>query len=217
MRRKVRQISQGVEDINWQGSHDASSDKEAEIELHVTPNDDLGSSTVVDVINGENAVREAQWLVNDESSRPMTPEEAVVLPHSVPDIRNFDPDGLVQSPVKDRQMEGLGRPSSFSENNEKRLKRKFLERGTSQGPIEENEKHRAEPLKRPRDDADKDDNPRDVKKPSPPPSPLRSSSSPNQSKMVSISPTSLSFLPHGLRNSERIHCIRVNQFTICSC
>ena len=68
-------------------------------------------------------------------------------------------------------------PNRGAESGEKGLKRKFLERGTSQGPTEneESSKHAPEPLKRPRDESDKDDNPRETKRPSPPPSPPRTS------------------------------------------
>jgi Ran-binding protein 3 len=76
---------------------------------------------------------------------------------------NLSPD------ISDHQRTG-------SESGEKGLKRKFLERGTSQGPTEneESSKHVLEPLKRPRDESDKDDNPRETKRPSPPPSPPKS-------------------------------------------
>jgi Ran-binding protein 3 len=182
MRRRVRQISQGVEDINWQGPHDTSSDKESEEELDL---DDVVASTIVEVPNGNVAVHEAQG--KDEESRPKTPEDSV---RSAPDIRNLNPDALIQSPVRNGPIEDSGRLRAFSESNEKGLKRKFLERGTSQGPSEESP---TEPLKRPRDDADKDDNPREAKRLSPPPSPPRPSSSPKGSKPVSFLSISLQF------------------------
>lgn len=183
MRRKVRQISQGVEDINWQGSHDTSSDKESEEDLDL---DDVVASTIVEVPNGNVAVHEAQE--KDEESRPKTPDDDSV--HSAPDIRNLNPDALIQSPVRSGPIEDSGRLRAYSESNEKGLKRKFLERGTSQGPSEESP---SEPLKRPRDDADKDDNPREAKRPSPPPPPPRPSSPPKGSKPVSFLSTSLEF------------------------
>ena len=60
-----------------------------------------------------------------------------------------------------------------SSENDKGLKRKFLERGTSQGPSEDGDtdKHPSEALERHRDDTDEGDNPRESKKPSPPSSP----------------------------------------------
>ncbi|KAG1879252.1 hypothetical protein F4604DRAFT_1579445 [Suillus subluteus] len=62
------------------------------------------------------------------------------------------------------------RPSdSDSGESEKGLKRKLADRGTSQGPENLVPLPSAEPAKRPRDDANKDDNPRESKRPSPPP------------------------------------------------
>ncbi|KAG1751036.1 hypothetical protein EDB19DRAFT_1674599 [Suillus lakei] len=62
------------------------------------------------------------------------------------------------------------RPSdSDSGESEKGLKRKLADRGTSQGPENLVPLASAEPAKRPRDDTDKDDNPREFKRPSPPP------------------------------------------------
>ncbi len=184
MRRKVRQISQGVEDINWQGPHDTSSDKEFEEDLDL---DDVVASTIVEIPNGNVAVHEAQG--KDEESRPKTPEDSALL-HLAPDIRNLNPDALIQSPVRNGPIEDSGRLRAFSESNEKGLKRKFLERGTSQGPSEESP---SEPLKQPRDDADKDDNPREAKRLSPPPSPPRPSSPPKVSKPVRVLSTSFEF------------------------
>ncbi|KAG1777206.1 hypothetical protein EV702DRAFT_1103793 [Suillus placidus] len=62
------------------------------------------------------------------------------------------------------------RPSdSDSGESEKGLKRKLADRGTSQGPENLVPLPSAEPAKRPRDDTNKDDNPRESKRPSPPP------------------------------------------------
>lgn len=62
------------------------------------------------------------------------------------------------------------RPSdSDSGDSEKGLKRKLADRGTSQGPENLVPLPSAEPAKRPRDDTDKDENPRESKRPSPPP------------------------------------------------
>jgi Ran-binding protein 3 len=62
------------------------------------------------------------------------------------------------------------RPSdSDSGESEKGLKRKLADRGPSQGPENLVPLPSAEPAKRPRDDTDKDDNPRESKRPSPPP------------------------------------------------
>jgi len=68
-----------------------------------------------------------------------------------------------------------------SEGGEKGLKRRFGERGTSQGPNEEDSTSNgpSEPLKRPRDDEDQDPNPRVIKKQSPPPEATPNASPPS--------------------------------------
>ena len=61
--------------------------------------------------------------------------------------------------------------ADFAEKD-KGLKRKLADRATSQGPQDFNQIQASvnlEPLKRHRDDTDKDDNPRETKRPSPPP------------------------------------------------
>ena len=116
--------------------------------------------------------------LDKEKTPPKTPEESV-LPRSVSDLEAIGPDLNMQlSPERKihSAADDAGRLRPFSENNEQGLKRKFLERGTSQGPPEEGEhsaKQAGEPLKRARDDSD--DNPRETKRPSPPPSPTRTS------------------------------------------
>jgi len=91
-----------------------------------------------------------------ESAMDVQPKASVgdasnTLPVDVPSPRGSDSDGG---------------------EKDKGLKRKFVERGTSQGPQENGNVPNSpgvEPLKRPRDDSDKDDNPRETKRPSPPP------------------------------------------------
>ena len=102
-----------------------------------------------------------------------------------------------------------------SESGEKGLKRKFLERGTSQGPTENEEsKHAPEPLKRARDESDKDDNPRETKRPSPPPSPPRRSPPPIAPKPVCSSWLhSVILYPDVFL--ERIYGIRIYQLPFC--
>ena len=138
MKIKVRQISQGVEDIRWQNmQHITDKDEDAEIDVEASE---------------------------------VTLEPALELIMSSDNLPPDTPNRLCAGP----------------ESGEKGLKRKFLERGTSQGPMENEEpSNRApEPLKRPRDESDKDDNPRETKRPSPPPSPPRSSQPSKASKFV---------------------------------
>ena len=138
MKIKVRQISQGVEDISWKNMQNITSE-------------------------------DADVVVEDSEA---TLEPALEL--------TTEKDEVNHHPVIDEDSKPLATPNRLrarSESGEKGLKRKFLERGTSQGPTEneESSNHAPEPLKRPRDESDKDDNPREAKRPSPPPSPPRSS------------------------------------------
>jgi len=175
MKIKVRQISQGVEDINWKGVIAAASNKDVEIE---------DGSGAPEIIVGTDAPKEEElkkgvpaMVVEEGETPPKSPEDSM-LSSSVQDIKSIGTDMDTSSETRGGLLPPL-------EPAEKGLKRKFLERGTSQGPPENGDpvKHSTEPLKRPRDEADKDDNPRETKRPSPPPSPPRlTPSSPKISK-----------------------------------
>jgi Ran-binding protein 3 len=193
MKRKVRQISQGVEDISWRGpAEPVVSEKDADdVEGSVAVDADvIAPITSMAFPNGKAKGQDVFDKVEEEETPPKTPDESQ-LSQSVPDLKTIGPNSPKQ---KTGTTDDAGRLRAFSESNEKGLKRKFLERGTSQGPPDENEpsaKQAGEPLKRPRDDSDKDDNPRETKRPSPPPSP---SKSPSFSK--SFKPVSISFIPY---------------------
>lgn len=180
MKRKVRQISRGVEDINWKNIKPVKFEKDTDVEIDsVEPiaeaavEDDADPGTHQELADKDNKAEE-------EDSPPKTPDDSV-LSRSVQDVRSVVDSPMVTSP------EAPIRLRAGSESHEKGLKRKFLERGTSHGPPENGESSQQppEPLKRPRDEADKDDNPRETKRPSPPPSPPRPSPpSPKVSKSV---------------------------------
>ncbi|KAF9224070.1 hypothetical protein BS17DRAFT_94603 [Gyrodon lividus] len=148
---KVRQISQGVEDIKWQQrlptqnetepfdtEAEASSDKEDRI-----------AATQVDLAEEPTEMPPSSFTSNEDATAEA--EEAEDTTSSLPHTRRAS--------------------ESDSGEPEKVLKRKLADRGTSQGP--ENGPSTAtasvETSKRPRDDTDKDDNPRVSKRPSPPP------------------------------------------------
>ena len=178
MKNKVRQISQGVEDINWKGFHAPASDKDVDIEdASAAPGDDM----VADTSKTENVRLDAPAMITeDDESPPKSPADSA-LSSSVQNVS--------QEVVMSSDPEAPSSLLAPSEINDKGLKRKFLERGTSQGPSENGDpaKPPTEPLKRPRDEPDKDDNPRETKRPSPPPSPPRSvPSSPKVSRAVSF-------------------------------
>lgn len=188
MRRKVRQISQGVEDISWKGPIDpTTSDKDIEIEASSASSVDVIShAPTAEVLNGEAQDYEVCRKIDEEQTPPKTPEESGHS-QSIQDIPHLNPDTAMQSPERSsRAIDEAGHLRVSSGINDKGLKRKFLERGTSQGPSEngDTEQHPSEALKRPRDDADKDDNPRESKRPTPPPSPPRQPSPTKNLKSV---------------------------------
>lgn len=159
---RVRQISQGVEDLSWRNMQAATPDKDAD-------GDDAGLAPgdAQDVIatQGPTVDIKVDSETRDETP-PKTPEETqLTQSHSVMDA----------SPAVPRK-EASGEEYKFhlrsnsESGGDKGLKRKFLERGTSQGPPETVDTSGPEPLKRLRDEA-ADDNPRETKRPSPPPEP----------------------------------------------
>ncbi|KAK0188529.1 hypothetical protein F5146DRAFT_1225295 [Armillaria mellea] len=158
MKIKVRQISQGVEDLNWRKKP----------YIAISPNDGQDSAMEMSVDGNKSDKHEESSISNgsadikdqqEEHDVPHVDETPIVLPPSPPSTA----DEVPKSSRRDSD--------SDSGERDKGLKRKFLERGTSQGPQETggSDKIASEPTKRPRDDAGGDDNPRETKRPSPPP------------------------------------------------
>ncbi|KAI6041235.1 hypothetical protein EDC04DRAFT_1302002 [Pisolithus marmoratus] len=149
---KVRQISQGVEDINWQRQRPAQNN--AESESHDV-------EALQDKEDGQTIVQEKPDEDQDEPSSSFPPVQDTAVDAETADL----PSSLPHS-----------RRASESEvaEPEKGLKRKLADRGTSQGPESAPSSPSVhttstEPAKRPRDDGDDDDNPRQPKRQSPPP------------------------------------------------
>ncbi|KAJ7504209.1 hypothetical protein B0H11DRAFT_507571 [Mycena galericulata] len=140
MKMRVRQISQGVEDLRWQNMQNATPEK---------------TTALAPFVGVESADGSTEIKVDPEE--PQSSDGAIDV-SSTADL---------QSSTSRRDSD------SDSGEKEKGLKRKFLERGTSAGPPENGDEAKAptEPLKRLRDDPDKDENPRETKRPSPPPEP----------------------------------------------
>ncbi|KAJ7300877.1 hypothetical protein DFH08DRAFT_907770 [Mycena albidolilacea] len=137
MKIRVRQISQGVEDLSWQNMQNASPEKAKALDSQPEDSDLIES--------GDGSAEIKVDPPSSDGALDVPPTDAV----TVPARRDSDSD---------------------SGEKEKGLKRKFLERGSSAGPPENGDTQAAaEPLKRPRDDPDKDENPRETKRPSPPP------------------------------------------------
>ncbi|KAJ7255429.1 hypothetical protein B0H12DRAFT_1202147 [Mycena haematopus] len=140
MKIRVRQISQGVEDLSWQNMQNASPEK---------PGTLLEDSDPID----------GSMEIKVDTEEPPSSDGATDVPATE--------DASIASAVLSSRRDS----DSDSGEKEKGLKRKFLERGSSAGPPEngDDSKAPAEPLKRLRDDPDKDENPRETKRPSPPP------------------------------------------------
>ncbi|KAJ7509918.1 hypothetical protein B0H11DRAFT_1261307 [Mycena galericulata] len=140
MKMRVRQISQGVEDLRWQNMQNATPEK---------------TTALAPFVGVESADGSTEIKVDPEE---LQSSDGAIDVSSTADL---------QSSTSRRDSD------SDSGEKEKGLKRKFLERGTSAGPPENGDEAKAptEPLKRLRDDPDKDENPRETKRPSPPPEP----------------------------------------------
>lgn len=168
LKMRVRQISQGVEDLQWTNAQAQEAAYDVDIELpDATPtNDKTPEAQAVGASLNPGGVLAGGITPESFSATPESREPYLEPPLPAPEATtSLTPAGFNPSSAKTF-------PADYSESGEKEkgLKRKFLERGTSQGP-QEAAQAASEPLKRARDDADKDDNPRETKRPSPPPSP----------------------------------------------
>lgn len=174
MRIKVRQISQGVEDISWKNMQHATYDKDDDVDGVFVPtlSPALKLTTQTDKVT-------CHAVMDGDDSSPRTPDISL-LSQSIQNVQ----DGATTNNLS---PDTPTRPRRGSDSGEKGLKRKFLERGTSQGPTDEESNHVPEPLKRLRDEFDRDDNSRETKRPSPPPSPPKPSPPPKAHKPVCFS------------------------------
>ncbi|KAG8221062.1 hypothetical protein J3R82DRAFT_2575 [Butyriboletus roseoflavus] len=152
---KVRQISQGVEDIKWQQSLDSQQEAAPGAQPDIAPSQDADetqrnteATRVVCAFQSMPALSSSFAPVEDATEEA---EEARDIASSLPHTRSAS------------ESDG-GEP-------DKGLKRKLADRATSAGPDSgpSTISSTTETAKRPRDDADKDDNPRVSKRPSPPP------------------------------------------------
>ncbi|KAF9233472.1 hypothetical protein BU15DRAFT_90326 [Melanogaster broomeanus] len=146
---RVRQISQGVEDIKWQRSLPLQDEPESIAADAETSSDKEDGTVQVELREEPVEEASAPFATNEDASAE--DDEAEDLTSSLPHTRRAS------------ESDG-GEP-------EKVLKRKLSDRGTSQGPDSgpSAATTSVETAKRLRDDADKDDNPRVSKRPSPPP------------------------------------------------
>lgn len=149
---KVRQISRGVEDINWKQQHSPHNDVESE---------QHDAEVLHDKEDGQAIVQERLKETQDE-------------PPSLPPVQDSAVDVDEASDVPSSLPHTRRASESEVAEPEKGLKRKLADRGTSQGPESAPsspsvQTASAETAKRPRDDGDGDGNPRLSKRQSPPP------------------------------------------------
>lgn len=169
----MRQISQGVEDLTWKTPK--ASDKNEQVAETMAPSilepsvgaDEKASGVedaVISNVKDEDSQQSARSEMADKDVNPEADKNTDAAILSVP-----------VAPL------GQAHVRSPSEGGEKGLKRRFGERGTSQGPNDEDSASQdaPEPLKRPRDDGDEDPNPRETKRPSPPPESNKSPTPPS--------------------------------------
>ncbi|KAJ8587449.1 hypothetical protein M405DRAFT_821564 [Rhizopogon salebrosus TDB-379] len=95
--------------------------------------------------------------------------EIEITPSSVFSSQDAEPDATEAQDAAHGLPPSRQALDSDSGDSDKGLKRKLADRATSQGPENPVPLTSAESAKRPRDDTDKDDNPREQKRPSPPP------------------------------------------------
>ncbi|KAJ7696468.1 hypothetical protein B0H17DRAFT_929523 [Mycena rosella] len=160
MKMRVRQISQGVEDLSWQNMQNATPQKTTALAPFVGSHSHSEDSDPMESADGSAEIKV-------DAEEPPSSDGAVEIPAA--EDAPPEPSSLMPAGLPARRDES----DSDSGEKEKGLKRKFLERGTSAGPQENGDESKAsaEPLKRLRDDPDKDENPRETKRPSPPPEP----------------------------------------------
>ncbi|KAK2464012.1 hypothetical protein APHAL10511_003956 [Amanita phalloides] len=165
MKIKVRQISQGVEDLSWRKKKSPS----PEGHPRATQREDS------ELIASQASTNEDRDMVgkpldreDDNETPPKTPSESQ-MSQSVADISAGAKEHANATTAP--QVAVSQHLRADSESGDKGLKRKYLERGTSQGPQDSPDlpKSPAEPTKRLRDDPQRDENPRETKRPSPPP------------------------------------------------
>lgn len=172
MKIKVRQISQGVEDFKWKDIKARNADAAKDIDIDEEPPvaDDSGETNGVPIDTDVQPTEPTtDGKVHEDSTPPLSATAIDPAPPTSADD-TAPPPATTGSSNHLSAEPNLRRDSdSDSSEKEKGLKRKFLERGTSQGPQENGPESSSETLKRARDDAGNDVNPRETKRPSPPP------------------------------------------------
>ncbi|KAF8621795.1 hypothetical protein AX15_007474 [Amanita polypyramis BW_CC] len=168
MKIKVRQISQGVEDLRWRKNKSESPEGRPRNSQEDT---EVLSTQATTQGDRDEAGKPPNGSDKEEETEtpPKSPAESQ-MSQSAPDLSQNAKEPTEATTAPQVVMSQHFR--SDSESGDKGLKkRKYLERGTSQGPQDSTDitKSPAEPTKRPRDDPDRDENPREKKRPSPPP------------------------------------------------
>lgn len=198
---KIRQISQGVEDITWQNmAKEPSPAPEKRDDQQEAMDTEHEQKEVRDeliqpppVLRGENP---PQVLDNDGEEEHAGEADPAEVPPSVQPEDPISVDGNASSTPPEAVVEPIPKstvqpPSSLSRrgsdesmDQEKGLKRKLADRSVSDRKFPEDvlaEMDAAKSstsAKRPRDDPDADENPRETKRPTPPPDEEKEADSP---------------------------------------
>lgn len=152
---KVRQISQGVEDMKWQQSLESQQEAGPNSQPNIAPSQDVDET--------QSSIEPTQ-VVCGAGSTP-APSSSFVSVEDATEEAQEAQDIASSLPHTRRTSE------SDDSEPDKGLKRKLADRAASLGPESGPSMitPTTETAKRPRDDPDQDDNPRVSKRPSPPP------------------------------------------------
>ena len=189
---KMRQISQGVEDLTWQNmaKHPSPEPEDEEREVEETAEHEMADEEQQDdqqdafiivspLLRGENPPMAIDSDGDEEHAGEADPAEIPPAaqhddPTLLENIVTTPPSRTSQTPPESPEKGVSRRASDESMDQEKRLKRKLGDRTISDHKLPEEllaekDAGKATAAKRPRDDPDDDVNPRETKRPTPPP------------------------------------------------
>ncbi|KIK55703.1 hypothetical protein GYMLUDRAFT_47660 [Collybiopsis luxurians FD-317 M1] len=162
MKIKVRQISQGVEDLTWRNLKKQKKD-----------DDHVASRAIGTALDEQEniASKDGDDLDNNDDQAIMPDDGSVSAPPTTTQIASAASSARTSGSSSRRDSDSNLEGAASTLN----LKRKYPDRGTSAEPTDSHLDATAlasgseTSVKRPRDDSDKDDNPRETKRPTPPP------------------------------------------------
>lgn len=189
---KIRQISQGVEDITWQNmakgaspapekEDDQQEDMDTEHDQHPQHDAQEDSLDVPILLRTENQLDDAEEDEHTGATDPaetptsVLPEDPIPVHGNIASEPRDAPKELSPTSSAEESSSLSRRSSNESMDQDKTLKRKLADRSISDRKlpedalIEKDDTKPAAPMKRPREEPDADENPRETKRPTPPP------------------------------------------------